>query len=34
MVNYLYDPKRLGKHRAMLSQGEIPMAAAIADLYR
>jgi malonyl-CoA decarboxylase len=34
MVNYLYDPKRLDKHRAMLSQGEIPMAAAIADLYR
>ena len=34
MVNYLYDPRRLDKHRAMLSQGEIPMAAAIADLYR
>ncbi|MCE3273247.1 MAG: malonyl-CoA decarboxylase [Ramlibacter sp.] len=34
MVNYLYDPKRLDKHRAMLSQGEIPMAAAIGDLYR
>src|SRR4051812_7020755 len=34
MVNYLYDPKRLDKHRALLAQGEIPMAAAISDLYR
>ena len=34
MVNYLYDPKRLDKHRALLSQGEIPMAAAVEDLYR
>ncbi|HEY0826120.1 MAG TPA: malonyl-CoA decarboxylase [Ramlibacter sp.] len=34
MVNYLYDPKRLDKHRTMLSQGEIPMAAAVEDLYR
>jgi malonyl-CoA decarboxylase len=34
MVNYLYDLKRLDKHRAMLSQGEIPMAGAIEDLYR
>jgi malonyl-CoA decarboxylase len=34
MVNYLYDPKRLDKHRTMLSQGEIPMAGAIEDLYR
>jgi malonyl-CoA decarboxylase len=34
MVNYLYDPKRLDKHRAMLSQGEIPIAGAIEDLYR
>ncbi|MEJ5988557.1 malonyl-CoA decarboxylase [Ramlibacter sp. PS3R-8] len=34
MVNYLYDPKRLDKHRATLSQGVIPMAAAIEDLYR
>ena len=33
MVNYLYDPKRLDKHRAMLSQGEIPVAGAIEDLY-
>ena len=34
MVNYLYDLKRLDKHRTMLSQGEIPMAGAIEDLYR
>jgi malonyl-CoA decarboxylase len=34
MVNYLYDLKRLDKHRAMLSQGEIPMAGAVEDLYR
>jgi malonyl-CoA decarboxylase len=34
MVNYLYDLKRLDKHREMLSQGEIPMAGAIEDLYR
>jgi malonyl-CoA decarboxylase len=34
MVNYLYDPKRLDKHRTMLSQGEIPVAGAIEDLYR
>ena len=34
MVNYLYDPKRLDKHRAMLAHGEIPMASAVSDLYR
>jgi malonyl-CoA decarboxylase len=34
MVNYLYDPRRLDKHRTMLSQGEIPVAGAIEDLYR
>lgn len=33
MVNYLYDLKRLDKHRAMLARGEIPIAAAIEDLY-
>ena len=33
MVNYLYDLKRLDKHRAMLAQGKIPIAAAIKDLY-
>jgi len=34
MVNYLYDPRRLDKHRTMLSQGEIPISGAIEDLYR
>ena len=33
MVNYLYDLKRLDKHRAMLSQGKIPVAKAIEDLF-
>jgi malonyl-CoA decarboxylase len=33
MVNYLYDLKRLEKHRALLAQGKIPTAAAIEDLY-
>jgi len=33
MVNYLYDVRRLDKHRTMLSQGEIPIAGAIEDLY-
>jgi malonyl-CoA decarboxylase len=33
MVNYLYDLKRLDKHRALLAQGKIPIAAAIKDLY-
>jgi malonyl-CoA decarboxylase len=33
MVNYLYDLKRLDKHRAMLAQGKIPVARAIEDLY-
>ncbi len=33
MVNYLYDLKRLDKHRAQLAQGKIPVADAIADLY-
>jgi malonyl-CoA decarboxylase len=34
MVNYLYDPRRLDKHRTMLAHGEIPMAGAVSDLYR
>ena len=34
MVNYLYDLKRLDKHRTMLAQGEIPVASAVQDLYR
>ena len=33
MVNYLYDLKRLDKHRALLAQGKIPVAKAIEDLY-
>lgn len=33
MVNYLYDLKRLDKHRALLAQGKIPIASAIKDLY-
>lgn len=33
MVNYLYDIKRLDKHRAMLAQGQIPMSGAIEALY-
>ncbi len=34
MVNYLYDLKRLDKHRAMLAQGQIPVSGEIEDLYR
>ncbi|MBC7604367.1 MAG: malonyl-CoA decarboxylase family protein, partial [Ramlibacter sp.] len=33
MVNYLYDLKRLDKHRAMAAQGQIPISGAIEDLY-
>ena len=33
MVNYLYDLKRLDKHRALLAQGKIPVSSAINDLY-
>ncbi|NQW94872.1 MAG: malonyl-CoA decarboxylase [Polaromonas sp.] len=33
MVNYLYDLKRLDKHRTLLAQGKIPVAKAIEDLY-
>ncbi|MGH8849209.1 MAG: malonyl-CoA decarboxylase domain-containing protein, partial [Polaromonas sp.] len=33
MVNYLYDLKRLDKHRALLAQGEIPVSGGIEDLY-
>ena len=33
MVNYLYDLKRLDKHRSMLAQGQIPISAAVEDLY-
>ena len=33
MVNYLYDLKRLDKHRSMLAQGQIPISGSIEDLY-
>ena len=33
MVNYLYDLKRLDKHRAMLAQGKVPVSTGIQDLY-
>ncbi len=33
MVNYLYDLKRLDKHRLMLSQGKVPVSSDIEDLY-
>jgi len=32
MVNYLYDLKRLDRHRAQLAAGTIPMASAVEDL--
>lgn len=32
MVNYLYDLKRLDKHRALLRQGKVPVSGAIEDL--
>ena len=32
MVNYLYDLKRIDRHRKMLATGQIPMAGAVADL--
>jgi malonyl-CoA decarboxylase len=32
MVNYLYDLKRLDKHRAQLAQGKIPVSSSIEDL--
>ena len=33
MVNYLYDLRRLDKHRAALAQGKIPVSGGIEDLY-
>ena len=33
MVNYLYDLKRLDKHRKLLAQGKIPVSSKIEDLY-
>jgi malonyl-CoA decarboxylase len=34
MVNYLYDLRRLDKHRAMLAAGKIPIGGAVEALYR
>ncbi len=33
MVNYLYDLKRLDKHRDLLAQGKVPMSGALEGLY-
>jgi malonyl-CoA decarboxylase len=33
MVNYLYDLKRLDKHRGMLAHGKIPTSGSIEDLF-
>ena len=33
MVNYLYDLKRLDKHRSQLAQGKVPISGAIEELY-
>jgi malonyl-CoA decarboxylase len=33
MVNYLYDPRRLDRHRTMLAQGKIPISKAVEELY-
>lgn len=33
MVNYLYDLRRLDKHRGLLAQGKIPVSGDIEDLY-
>ncbi len=33
MVNYLYDLKRLDKHRAQLAQGRIPVSGAVQSLF-
>ena len=34
MVNYLYDLKRLDRHRAMMSQGKIPVSSSVRDLIK
>jgi malonyl-CoA decarboxylase len=33
MVNYLYDLKRLDRHRALLAQGRVPVSGEIEDLF-
>ena len=32
MVNYLYDLKRLDKHRAQLAKGSVPVSKAVENL--
>ncbi len=34
MVNYLYDLNRLDRHRAMMSQGKIPVSSSVRDLIK
>lgn len=34
MVNYLYDTKRLDRHRTLLAQGRIPVSAEVEGLAR
>jgi malonyl-CoA decarboxylase len=33
MVNYLYDLKRLDKHRELLAQGKVPVSPEVKDLF-
>ena len=33
MVNYLYDLKRLDKHRSLLAEGKVPVSGEVEDLY-
>ena len=33
MVNYLYDLKRIDKHRKQLESGEVPASSQVEDLY-
>ncbi|MBS4036734.1 MAG: malonyl-CoA decarboxylase family protein, partial [Hydrogenophaga sp.] len=33
MVNYLYDLKRLDRHRNQLAAGKVPMSGGVEDLY-
>ena len=33
MVNYLYDLKRLDKHRALLAQGKVAVSGDVDDLF-
>ena len=33
MVNYLYDPKRLDRHRALLAQGQVAVSGEVDRLF-